>query len=88
MLEGDIPDIHVTKCIKRIFTNKNCIIWTRHAYFKIEEGQNMSLCWDIVYKVCIHDIIAKITRYADEQLQAGGYQESNKKINKILIYLS
>jgi hypothetical protein len=30
----------------------------------------MSLCWDIVYKVCIHDIIAKITRYADEQLQA------------------
>jgi hypothetical protein len=34
-----------------------------------------------VYRGCIHDIIAKITIYTDEQLQAGGYQESNKKIN-------
>ena len=39
----------------------------------------MSFCWDTVYKVCIHDIIAKITRYADEQLQVR--EELKKTLN-------
>ena len=44
MLEEDIPDIHVAKYIKRIFINKKLYIELGLAYFKIEEGQNISLC--------------------------------------------
>lgn len=49
MLEEDIPDISVAKCIKLFFTNKKFhnLNWG-FAYFKIEGGQNI-----LLYEVCI-----------------------------------
>ena len=85
MLEEDIPDIHVAKYIKRIFIIRNCIIWIGTSIFQNWRRTKYLTLLGYVYSGCIHGIIAKIIRYTAKQLQAGGYEESNKKINKIII---